>query len=281
MAAICRPNLKPSTQRRYLEVWGTHLLPSARRLRAARDHADARRGSTRRVRRPAGRRPTQRKALMILQGILRRAVVRGLIPANPVRVDKPRQPRRGGPHRSRRGRTNPRPALPARRDARLSLGVRGAATRARQPRRGWDDLRGPPCTSTRARPGGHGRQPAPPLATTSPSGDGVRAARPSEALIFPTHDGDEWKLHDWQNWRRRVYQPAAIRQGSPATCACTACGHRSSRFCCGRAARSRTSPSRRATRSRRWPSTTPVSSRARGRAPHTGRRGHQRGPQAN
>jgi hypothetical protein len=35
---------------------------------------------------------TQRKALMILQGIVRRAVVRGLIPANPVSVvDKPRQ----------------------------------------------------------------------------------------------------------------------------------------------------------------------------------------------
>ena len=33
------------------------------------------------------------------------------------------------------------------------------------------------------------------------------------ALIFPTHDGDEWKLHDWQNWRRRVYQPAAKKAG--------------------------------------------------------------------
>lgn len=37
---------------------------------------------------------TQRKALMMLQGILRRAVLRGLIAANPVSVvDKPRQPR--------------------------------------------------------------------------------------------------------------------------------------------------------------------------------------------
>jgi hypothetical protein len=36
---------------------------------------------------------SQRKALMLLQGILRRAAVRGLIPANPVSlVDKPRQP---------------------------------------------------------------------------------------------------------------------------------------------------------------------------------------------
>jgi integrase len=37
--------------------------------------------------------PTQRKALMLLQGILRRAVMRGLIPANPVAlVAKPKQP---------------------------------------------------------------------------------------------------------------------------------------------------------------------------------------------
>jgi hypothetical protein len=38
--------------------------------------------------------------------------------------------------------------------------------------------------------------------------------RPSgKPLIFPTVDGDEWKRHDWQNWRRRVYRPAAIAAG--------------------------------------------------------------------
>ena len=36
---------------------------------------------------------------------------------------------------------------------------------------------------------------------------------PPSELIFPTHDGDEWKLHDRQNWRRRVYQPAAKAAG--------------------------------------------------------------------
>jgi site-specific recombinase XerD len=36
--------------------------------------------------------PTQRKTLMLLQGILRRAVVRGLIPVDPAQlVDKPKQ----------------------------------------------------------------------------------------------------------------------------------------------------------------------------------------------
>ena len=36
---------------------------------------------------------------------------------------------------------------------------------------------------------------------------------PPSALIFPTHDGDEWKLHDLQNWRRRIYQAAAKAAG--------------------------------------------------------------------
>jgi hypothetical protein len=41
----------------------------------------------------------------------------------------------------------------------------------------------------------------------------MASGRPADsALIFPTHDGDEWQLHDRQNWRRRIYQPAAKRR---------------------------------------------------------------------
>ena len=43
---------------------------------------------------------------------------------------------------------------------------------------------------------------------------GRPSGRPSgKGLIFPTMDGDEWKRHDWQNWRRRAYQPAALAAG--------------------------------------------------------------------
>ena len=41
---------------------------------------------------------------------------------------------------------------------------------------------------------------------------GLWAARTLRADL-PDLDGDEWKLHDWQNWRRRVYQPAAMNAG--------------------------------------------------------------------
>jgi site-specific recombinase XerD len=40
------------------------------------------------------------------------------------------------------------------------------------------------------------------------------SGRPSgKRLVIPTTDGDGWKRHDWQNWRRRVYQPAAVAAG--------------------------------------------------------------------
>ena len=210
------PNLKPSTQRRYLEVWGTHLLPALGdyELRAItpmliedlRADFDAHRIGVQ----------TQRKALMMLQGILRRAVVRGHIPANPVSVvDKPRQP----PTR----RPDPLPPITVeriraqltQRDAALvSLlayaGLRpDEATKAR-----WGDLRQRTIhvyasKTERARTIKLLQPLAQDLAKWR-----MASGRPADSfLIFPTHDGDEWQLHDRQNWRRRIYQPAAKRAG--------------------------------------------------------------------
>jgi integrase len=86
------PNLAPDTRRRYLEVWGTHLLPRLGdyELREITPMVveDVREQMTRAK---IGV-PTQRKTLMLLQAVLRRAVVRGLIPVNAARlVDKPKQ----------------------------------------------------------------------------------------------------------------------------------------------------------------------------------------------
>lgn len=78
------PNLAEDTCRRYLEVWGHDLLPrlGGHQLREitpmlVEDLRDelARQGLSG---------ASQRKALLLLSGILKRAVVRGLIPVNPV-----------------------------------------------------------------------------------------------------------------------------------------------------------------------------------------------------
>ena len=69
---------RSDTRRRYLEVWSAHLLPRLGEYELRADHADGRRGLPRTddAERRSGA-PTQRKALMLLQGILKRAVVRG------------------------------------------------------------------------------------------------------------------------------------------------------------------------------------------------------------
>jgi integrase len=34
-----------------------------------------------------------------------------------------------------------------------------------------------------------------------------------EGLLFPRRDGDPWRLHDYQNWRRRTWHPARTKAG--------------------------------------------------------------------
>ncbi len=210
------PNLKPSTQRRYLEVWGTHLLPMLGdyELRAITPILveDVR---AQFVMQRVGVQ-TQRKALMLLQGILRRAVVRGLIPANPVSVvSKRRQP----PTR----RPQPLPPLMIEK-VRAQLRHRDAAIVSILAYAGlrpdeatstrWGDLSGRTLNvhaskTERART----IKLLPPLAQDIAEWR-LASGRPADdALIFPTTDGDAWQLHDRQNWRRRIYQPAAKRAG--------------------------------------------------------------------
>ena len=40
-----------------------------------------------------------------------------------------------------------------------------------------------------------------------------------EAFVFPSTNGGVWQLHDWQNWRRRVFAPAAEAIGLDAAVA--------------------------------------------------------------
>jgi integrase len=86
------PNLAPDTRRRYLEVWSAHLLPCLGDYELREISPMVVEDFREQMSRARIGAPTQRKALMLLQGILRRAVVRGLIPVNPAQlVDKPKQ----------------------------------------------------------------------------------------------------------------------------------------------------------------------------------------------
>jgi integrase len=159
---------------------------------------------------------TQRKALVLLQGILRRAVVRGLIPASPVTVvSKPRQP----PTR----RPEPLPPLSIEkiraqlrhRDATIVSVLVYAGLRPEEATAAtWGELSGrrfPVYASKTER--ARTIKLLAPLAQDLAEWRLASGRPPDDALIFPTTDGNAWQLHDRQNWRRRIYQPAAKRAG--------------------------------------------------------------------
>jgi len=85
------PTLADSTRRRYLELWGTHLFPRLGGYSLRHITAPLIEDTLQQMRHAGVGVESQRKSVMLLSSMLRRAVVRGLIPHNPVQsVDKPR-----------------------------------------------------------------------------------------------------------------------------------------------------------------------------------------------
>ena len=232
------PNLAEDTRRRYLEVWGTHLLPrvGGHELRAITPMVveDLREQLTR-----AGvGAATVRKALMLLQGILSRAVVRELISINPVQVvPKPKQaptqvprplppetveairahmltmwtsPRRGT------GRSPTELQWWRQRNATIvSLLAYGGVRPIEDRTACWERrMCARPYACMPPRPGGSGTSTCwSQLAQDLAEWRLLCGRPPGKSLIVPSADGDEWRRHDWQNWRRRVWRPAALAVG--------------------------------------------------------------------
>ena len=231
------PNLADDTRRRYLEVWGKHVLPRLGdyELRAITPWlVEDFRADLERAKLGA---PSVRKAMMLLQGILRRAVVRGLIASNPVQaVGKPKQPPGQAPQPlapevverirahmltawSSPGRGAGRPAEQlawwrARNATIVSLLAYGGLRPVEDRGSSWDDVQDRTLHVVASKTGR-----ARDIDLLAPLAHDLAqwrllCGRPSgKSLIFPTVDGDEWKRHDWQNWRRRVWRPAAIAAG--------------------------------------------------------------------
>ena len=206
------PNLEQSTRDVYAQIWAKHLLPriggyELRQLTPAlvedlrAQMHDAKVGD-----------PTQIKALGILQGICKRAVVRGLIPSNPVLpVDKPRQ--------FTRLQLEPLPPLVVEairaqlepRDAMLVSILAYAGLRPEEAlRRRWQDVH----ERTLEVFADKTKRPrivdlVGPLSQDLAQWR-LQSGRPGAGeLVVPTGHGDVWRKYDWDNWRKRIYQPAA------------------------------------------------------------------------
>jgi integrase len=240
------PNLAPDTRRRYLEVWGVHLLPRLGdyELRGLTPMVveDFREQMTRAK---VGA-PTQRKALMLLQGILRRAVVRGLVPINSAQlVDKPKQrptqlpqplspltierirahmlqhqtrivPAAGYGKRPRREYETPVGSPEDRQRNALIVSMLAYAGLRPSEDHGctWGDLNSR-TLHVFATKTGRARD----IDLVAPLAQDLaqwRSAcgRPKESdLIIPRPSGGQWTREDWANWRRRVWRPAAMEAG--------------------------------------------------------------------
>ncbi|MGI8864787.1 MAG: tyrosine-type recombinase/integrase, partial [Solirubrobacteraceae bacterium] len=184
--------------------------------------------------------PTQRKALMLLQGILRRAVVRGLLPVNPAQlVDKPKQrptqlPQPFAPVTVERIRTimlRPRTRIvPAAGAGKRSRRAYGASVGTQQDRqrnavivsmlayaglrpiedRGvtWADVQDR-TLHVFATKTGRARD----IDLIAPLAQDLAewrmaSGRPRDSeLIIPRPSGCQWTREDWANGRRRVWRP--------------------------------------------------------------------------
>jgi integrase len=173
-----------------------------------------------------------RKTLAVLQGILTRAVVRGLIASNPVAaIDKPKQ------RRSRSAQAIPPSTVEAIRSRLLKAGRRRDATLVSvlayaglRPGEAlalrWGDIRKRTIAVERALALGEVKD------TKTDRGRTVRllatlssdlaewklaSGRPNDsALVFPRRDGTAWTDCDYRNWRKRVFADAAKAVGLEA-----------------------------------------------------------------
>jgi integrase len=217
------PNLARNTLGAYAQVWNKHVLPRLGHYRlreltpeiVARFRADLERDGV--------GAPTVRKALSMLQGMLSRAVEWRRIRQNP--ADGVRKPVV----------RSSRPVLclaPARveliRSHLLGSGERGDATfvsvlayAGPRPAEAlslrWEDL-GDRTLRVHATKTARRTRTVRLLAPLRQDLHEWRMAAGvpgSRELIFPNHSDQQWADHDYRNWRRRTFQPAAAACGLP------------------------------------------------------------------
>lgn len=210
------PNLEPRTRESYAGVWERHLRGRLGHLPlrditpavvedTAAQLKDAKVGD-----------PTIIKALGFLQGVMKRAVVRGHIPANPVReISKPRQRgvRRAQPLAPQTVELTRRPLRPYDRTLITMLAYVGLRPEEAMSAR-LEHITGSKLYVPATNHWPHDRDvDLLPIVQADLREwmleSGLRAPGP----IFPRPGRDHWTQSDWRNWRARVYQPAAAAAG--------------------------------------------------------------------
>ncbi len=226
------PNLERRTLQNYAHFWNRHALPrlGAVRLRDLTPQAIV--GFRAELQREGVGQETIRRTMTMVQGMLQRAVEWQRISSNPVRATRK-------PPATRRRAVVPLPPakveeLRARllaegrlRDATLVsvlayAGLRPQEALALQ----WHHVREHTLTVEQALSDGElkGQKTNKPprwVDLLAPLRQDLAEWRlasgrpPAGAFLFPAADGRPWRDHDWRNWRKRVYGPAAEACGFP------------------------------------------------------------------
>jgi integrase len=223
------PNLAPATLELYAMLWDKHVLPrlgDCQLRELTPERIEAFRGDL--VATGAGQ-VSIRKALVLLQGVLQRAVEWRRIPYNPARLVRK-------PPAGRRRQVRPLPPATIeqmrarllgsgrRRDAVLLSTLAYAGLRPGEALAlTWSHVRERTLLIEQAV--SHGEIKATKTGQTrtvrllGPLASELAAWRlecrgwTSEALVFSAYDGGAWSRDDWGNWRNRVFRPAARAAG--------------------------------------------------------------------
>lgn len=225
-------NLSKPTRKAYASIWNAHLLPRVGHLELRRitpavvdrlktDMQDDGVGA-----------PTIRKALSLLQAMLREAVAWDRLRSNPVKqIRKPKAPRQLAVVAISPDQVETlRASLPTLRDQALvsvlaytgtrpedalALEVRhiGKATLLVEQKNVDGEII----------PGQKTDRPPRSIDLLAPLRQDLAeymlatGQRTPKALLFPRPDGQPWREHDYRNWRRRVFQPAVKTAGLEIT----------------------------------------------------------------
>jgi integrase len=155
------------------------------------------------------------KTLTVLQSILRHAEIDGAIRSNPVKlIDKPSQARDRIPVLVTPGQVEQIRARLGQRDATIVsvLAYAGLRPESEAITLPWRHVRD---RSILVRDTKRGRERS--VRLLEPLAEDLAAWRPHSKgrLVFPAGTGGAWERHDWRNWQRRVFKPAARAAGLP------------------------------------------------------------------
>ncbi len=218
--------LARSTQKHYAEVWDRHILKPLGGLQLRHLTPDVVAGFQDELRTEGIGEPTIRKALAILQAVCREGVAWGRLTLNPVKPVKKRAQQRKrsvrplAPEAVERLRWH----LPTQRDAVLVSVLAYAGLRPGEALAlAWGDLGERTILVERALALGEVKETKTRATRTVRLVDPLKADLKALRLkvgvpnedepIIPAHHGGYWQEHDWRNWRRRVFQPAAKAAG--------------------------------------------------------------------